>query len=154
MRRRSLLSACGTALLVGGAGCLGSGGSGTPTGTPTPVAREFPYTAASPDANVDPRNLEISNRTQRDYDATVTITDTEAETTVLERTVSIAGESDHTFEDIIGKKGKYVISLQLAVGLSKDYRWPIDEQHGDADLSIAEGEQPNQPVVWFSVQQL
>lgn len=150
MRRRQLLGTAAAFL----AGCTGGRGSDTPTATPTPIPREFPYTAASPGANVNPRSLSVNNRTARDHQATVRLTDIETGRTVLERTVPVDGESEHTFEDVIGKVGTYRIRFELAVGVSKRYEWPIDESHGDAGITIAKGETPTQPVVWFSITDL
>lgn len=153
MRRRQLLKATAPALAIQ-AGCLGGGGPSTPTATATPVQREFPYTAASPEANVAPRTLTLNNRTPNEYDATVRLIDPEADVRVMDRTVTIPGEQEHVFEDVIGKIGEYVIRFSLAVGVEKRYEWPIDEAHGDASITIAEGDSPVEPVVWYSITDL
>ncbi|MFB6359968.1 MAG: hypothetical protein ABEH59_01450 [Halobacteriales archaeon] len=152
MKRRSLLRSIGPAAVALAAGCTGSGGGDTPTATPTPPAREFPYTAASPSQNVDPRDFGLNNRAPQEYEVSVRITEKDTETTVLARTVTLAGDSEQDFEDIIGKIGTYVIHIDLAVGTSKRYEWPIDESSGDAAVTIAEGDSPTDPVLWYSIE--
>jgi len=154
MRRRVLLRAIGSGSLVGIAGCAGTGNGSTPTATPTPPDREFPYTAQSPAENVRPRDLTVDNGTKQEYDVSITITDTGAGQTVLERSISLTGESEHTFEDIIGKTGTYRIKFELAVGTSKRYEWPIDDTHGGGHIAIQEGDSPTDPIVWFSITNL
>lgn len=153
MRRRQLLKATAPALAVQ-AGCLGGGGPSTPTATATPIQREFPYTAATPEANVAPRTLTLYNRTPNEYDATVRLIDPEAGVTVLDRSVTVPGDSEHPFEEIIAKPGEYVIRFSLAVGVEKRYEWPIDEAHGDASITIAEGDSPVEPIIWYSITDL
>ncbi len=151
MNRRSLLRTVGTAAVALAAGCTGSGGGDTPTATPTPPDREFPYTAASPSQNVDPRDFGLNNRAPQEYEVSVRITEQGTETTVLARTVTLSGDSEQDFEDLIGKIGTYVIDIDLAVGTSKQYEWPIDESGGDAAVTIAEGDSPTDPVLWYSI---
>lgn len=147
MRRRQLLGTAAAFL----AGCTGGGGSNTPTTTPTPIPREFPYTAASPGEVVDPRSFTLDNRTEQSYEATVRITHPDAGAMVLERTVTVEGDEEHAFEDIIGSAGTYRINLVLAVGTEKRYKWPIDEEHGDARVTFAEGDSPVEPILWFTI---
>lgn len=149
-----MLAALGTAVVGWTAGCTGSGGGGTPTGTPTPPDRDFPYTARSPSANVNPRDLTLDNRTPRERQADVTVTDIDAERTVLERSVTLEGDGEYTFDDVIGKVGTYGIRFSLAAGTRKRYEWPIDESNGDARITIAEGERPTEPVLWFTITNL
>lgn len=154
MRRRSLLRSLA---LIGGAslaGCTGSGGGDTPSPTPTAPEREFPYTAEAEEQNVRPRDLTIGNNTKQEYEASLSLADLEADRTVLERAFTLGGESEETFEDIIGKKGTYEIRFELAVGTSKRYEWPIDEDHGDSYLAVREGETPTDPVVIYSITNL
>jgi hypothetical protein len=151
MDRRTLLRSFGTAAVALAAGCSSSGGGDTPTATPTPPDREFPYTAASPSRNVEPRDFGLTNRAPQEYEVSARITEQGTDTTVLARTVTLSGDSEQDFEDIIGKIGTYVIDIDLAVGTSKRYEWPIDESTGDAAITIAEGDSPTDPVLWYSI---
>lgn len=152
VQRRGFLTGITAVWLAGLAGCIGSDGQNTPTGTPTPPAREFPYTAQSSEDNVSPRDLKLDNGTGEVYEASVGIRDIDAERIVLERTVTLDGGTDHSFEDIIGKTGTYAIHFELAVGTTKRYEWPIDGSHGDAGIWIREGERPTEPVVWYTIE--
>lgn len=151
MDRRAFLQYLGTTSLALAAGCTGSGGGDTPTATPTPPDREFPYTATSPSRNVKPRDFGLNNRAPQEYEVSVSITEQGTDTTVLARTVTLGGEEEHDFEDIIGKVGTYVIDIELRVGTDKRYEWPIDESNGDAAVTIAEGGTPTDPVLWYTI---
>lgn len=126
MDGRTVLRSLGATSLVAVAGCTDSSGSDTPTATPTPPDREFSYTVASPTQNVDPRDFELNNRTDPEWDVTVTISEKEADTTVLERRVILEGESEHPFDDIIGENGTYPIDIELTIGTSNQYGGPIE----------------------------
>ncbi len=154
MRRRSLLASLGGVGIVTVAGCTGSGSGDTPSSTPTRPEREFPYTADSEEQNVRPRDLTVDNGTKQEHEVSLSITDLDAERTVLEREFTLPGETEETLEDIIGKKGTYGIQFELAVGTSKRYEWPIDEDHGDSYLAVREGETPTDPVVFYSITNL
>jgi hypothetical protein len=154
LHRRSLLASLGAVGIVAVAGCTASGGEDTPSPTPTRPEREFPHTAASEEQNVRPRDLTVDNGAKQEYEVSLSITDLDAERTVLEREFTLPGETEETFEDIIGKKGTYGIQFELAVGTSKRYEWPIDEDHGDSHIAVREGETPTDPAVFHSVTNL
>ena len=111
-------------------------------------------TATASDANLRPRSLSINNRTPNEYDVSVRIIDPDADVTVMDRTLTLSGETDHDFEDLIARPGEYVIRFSLGVGVEKRYEWPIDEANGDAGITIAEGDSPVDPVIWFSITRL
>ncbi|MFB6360408.1 MAG: hypothetical protein ABEH59_03705 [Halobacteriales archaeon] len=154
MRRRSLLASLGGLGVASLSGCTGSGGEDTASPTPTPPEREFPYTADAEEQNVRPRDLTVDNGTKQEYEVSLAISDLEVDRTVMKRTFTLPGETERTFEDLIGKINTYAVRLELAVGTTKRYEWPIDEDHGDAHLAIQEGETPTDPVVWFSITNL
>lgn len=135
-------------------GCTGGNGSATPTTAPqTPKTAAVPYTAADPDENVGLiRDLRIWNNTERDQEVQVAITDTDTGTEFYRRTVTVERETEPRFEDLLGKRGTYEISFELAVGVSESFEWPVDADHGNARAII--GGDPVNPTLTFRVEPL
>lgn len=147
----TLLMASGVGLL---AGCTDGGESQPATTEPqTPKTAAVPYTAADADANVGLiRDLRIWNNTERDQEVRVAITDTETATEFYRRTVTVEAETEPRFRDLLGKKGLYEISFELAVGVSKTFEWPVDADNGDARAVI--GGDPVNPTLTFRIEPL
>lgn len=145
-----LLMAAGVGHL---AGCSGGEDTQPATEPQTPKTGAVPYTASDADANVGLiRDLRIWNNTERDQEVRVAITDTETGTELYRRTVTVEAETEPRFRDLLGKKGIYEISFELAVGVSETFEWPVDADHGDARAVI--GGDPVNPTLTFRINPL
>lgn len=150
--RRRILQWTASAGLVSLAGC--SSGEPTETATPTPV-NEIPYTSEDPEQNVGPnRVLTIENNARRDYELTIFLTDTDTGDTFFRRTVTVESGSSPQFHDLMSKAGVYMVQFEFDLGFTKEYEWPVDDEHGNGGLAILEGDTPTDPVVFFNIEQL
>lgn len=150
-RRRVLRWTVGCGL-VGLAGC----GSGEPTetATPTPI-NEIPYTAADPEQNLGlNRVLTIENNAKRDYEITVSLTHLDDEVTFFQRALTVESDSSEQIDGLMSKAGVYLVRFEFALGFSKEYEWPVDEDHGNGALAILSGETPTEPNVFFNIETL
>lgn len=150
--RRQYMRWIGSGSLIGVAGCSSGEPSETATSTATPV-NEIPYTAEDPDQNLGlNRVLTIDNGAERDYEITVSLTDIDADITFFQRTVTVETGSTKQFDGLMSKKGVYLVRFEFDLGISKEYEWPVDADHGNGALAVRSGDTPTDPNVFFSIE--
>lgn len=152
--RRTVLLAAGTGGLGLLAGCTGGGDTGsTETATPPPETAAVPYTSTDDDQNTAlVRDLRVWNNTERDQRLTISLTELATGTRFYRRTVTIESKTEPRFRDLIAKKGVYEFRLDLEVGMSKTFEWPVDDAHGNARAVV--GGDPVDPTITFRVEPL